>query len=110
MYLGNTPFISWHREGDTAWIDLLFVPRDKRRKGYGRSMVAAVIEKLPEEVCGVEVLSTQLDDEFTTGFWEKLGFEPEIEFGELFNGTYLRKALARLRAAGAETTGFGRDP
>lgn len=93
MLLGATPFIAWHIDHGTAWIDLLFVPRELRHRGRGTAMVERVLRGLPAEVREVEVLATQLDDELPIGFWEKLGFEPETNFGEPLSGVYLRKFL-----------------
>lgn len=93
VHLENTPFLAWHVDGATAWIDVLFIPRAQRRHGFGRRLVNELVSRLPPTVREVEVLSAQIDDEFSTPFWQKLGFEPDDQFEELMSGIYLRRHL-----------------
>lgn len=100
MQLNETPFLSWHVDGDKAWIDFLFVPRHRRRRGCGTGMLNKLVAELPPSVRLLTVLSVQLDDEFSTLFWRKMGFEPVDDFGELLVGSFMQRPLVR-RPSGA---------
>ena len=82
MMLGNTPFLASHHTGDTAWLDLLFVPRDSRHQGWGRRLFSNWLRSLPEEIKKIEVLAVDLDGGSPIGFWRKLGFEVEDAYFE----------------------------
>jgi len=99
MQFGNTPFLSWHVDGDKAWIDFLFVPRHQRRKGYGTGMLNQLVAELPPCIRVVTVLSVQLDDEFSTLFWRKMGFEPVDDFSELLVGSFMQRPLVTRQPA-----------
>lgn len=95
MIMGDTPFLASHVDGDTAWLDFLFVPRALRHQGYGTRIFNEWLKRLPEVVRRVEVLAVDLDGEHSAGFWRRMGFEPEteFEFGELLNGSYMERWL-----------------
>ncbi|MCX6954656.1 MAG: GNAT family N-acetyltransferase [Verrucomicrobia bacterium] len=101
MQFGQTPFLSWHVDGDKAWIDFLFVPRHQRRKGYGTDMLNKLVAELPPGIRVVTVLSAQLDDEFSPLFWRKSGFEPVDDFGELLLGSFMQRPLGPRPSAPA---------
>ncbi|PTY05553.1 hypothetical protein DB347_14355 [Opitutaceae bacterium EW11] len=66
-----------HLSGDTAWVDVLFVPRDQRRNGWGRRMFLRWARALPEEIKKIQLLAVDLDGGSPLGFWTKMGFEVE---------------------------------
>jgi hypothetical protein len=95
MILGNTPFISTHLNGDTAWVDVLFVPRDQHRRGQGRAIFEAWTSTLPATIRKIQLLAIDLDCGSPLGFWEKMGFEVEgADFPEQFPGSYMVKQVA----------------
>ena len=90
MILRNTPFLSSHLCGDTAWVDFLFVPRELQRKGQGRKIFEGWTAGLPATVRRIQLLALELDGESPLGFWLKMGFEADAaDFAELFTGTYM---------------------
>lgn len=82
MILGNTPFLASHQAGDTAWLDVLFVPKENRHQGWGTRLFNNWIKSLPEEITKVELLAVDLDGGSPIGFWKKLGFEVEDQYFE----------------------------
>jgi GNAT superfamily N-acetyltransferase len=95
MILGNTPFLSTHLNGDTAWVDVLFVPRDQHRQGHGRTIFERWATKLPATIRKIQLLAVDLDDESPLGFWQKMGFEVEdAEFPDQFTGSYMVKRVS----------------
>ena len=93
MRLGDTPFLASHLSGQTAWVDLLFVPRDHRYHGWGRKMFMDWARTLPAEVKQIELLAVDLDGGSPVGFWSKLGFEVEdLDFPDVpETGCYMCK-------------------
>lgn len=77
MLLGNTPFLASHLSGETAWVDVLFVPQEQRHRGWGRRLFTDWLRGLPADVKRVELLAVDLDGGSPVGFWKKLGFEIE---------------------------------
>jgi len=90
MKLEKTPFLATHLTDDVAWIDVLFVPQDHRRQGFGRRMVMEWLSKLPATIKKIELLAVDLDGGSPIGFWKKLGFDVEDKyFPELMTGCYM---------------------
>jgi len=91
MKLEKTPFLATHlTEDDVAWIDVLFVPEEHRRRGFGRRMVSEWLSKLPATIKKIELLAVDLDGGSPVGFWKKLGFDVEDKyFPELMSGCYM---------------------
>jgi len=91
MKLEKTPFLATHlTEDDVAWIDVLFVPEEHRRQGFGRRMVSEWLSKLPATIKKIELLAVDLDGGSPVGFWKKLGFDVEDKyFPELMSGCYM---------------------
>jgi len=84
MKLGCAPFLATQVRGDTAWVGLLYVPAEMRRRGLGRAMFERWARTIPPDVRHIKLLAVNLDGEYPTGFWRKLGFEPaDDECGEL---------------------------
>jgi len=77
MLLGNTPFLASHLSGDTAWVDVLFVPQEQRRRGWGTRLFADWAKTLPTDVKHIELLAVDLGGGSPVRFWSKLGFEIE---------------------------------
>jgi GNAT superfamily N-acetyltransferase len=82
MKLESTPFLATEVRGDTAWVGILYVPVDMRRHGLGRALFERWLRTIPTDVCQIRLFSVNLDGEYPTGFWKKLGFEIEGEFSE----------------------------
>jgi hypothetical protein len=94
MMLGNTPFLSSHLYGDTAWVDVLFIPREQHRKGYGRAIFEAWAAKLPSSIRKIQLLAIDLDDGSPLEFWLKMGFEVDgADFPERFAGSFMVKQV-----------------
>jgi ribosomal protein S18 acetylase RimI-like enzyme len=90
MKLEKTPFLATHLAEDIAWIDVLFVPQEHRRQGFGRRMVSEWLSKLPATIKKIELLAVDLDGGSPVGFWKKLGFDVEDKyFPELMTGCYM---------------------
>jgi hypothetical protein len=90
MKLEKTPFLATHLTEDVAWIDVLFVPQENRRQGFGRRMVMEWLSKLPATIKKIELLAVDLDGGSPVGFWKKLGFDVEDKyFPELMTGCYM---------------------
>lgn len=95
MRLGETPFLAAHVDGDTAWLDLLFVPPPLRRHGLGRQLFERWLGALPTDVREIHLLAAALDGESPLGFWRHMGFDVEdADFPELFDGSYMVRPLA----------------
>lgn len=100
MRLGDTPFLATHVSGDTAWVDVLFVPAPLRHHGLGRRLFERWLGALPPGVHQVQLLAVDLDGGSPLGFWRRLGFTVEdADFPELFDGSYMIKSLPETRAA-----------
>jgi hypothetical protein len=94
MKLEKTPFLATHLSGDVAWIDVLFVPEERRHQGFGRRMVMEWLSKLPATIKKIELLAVDLDGGSPVGFWKKLGFDVEEKyFPELMTGSYMVHSL-----------------
>jgi len=90
MKFEKTPFLATHLSDDVAWIDVLFVPQEHRRRGYGRRMVMEWLAKLPATIKKIELLAVDLDGGSPVGFWKKMGFDVEDRyFPELMTGCYM---------------------
>lgn len=90
MKLEKTPFLATHVSGDVAWIDVLFVPEERRRQGFGRRMLCDWLKNLPDTIKKIQLLAVELDGASPIGFWRKMGFEvEEMYFPELMNGCYM---------------------
>ena len=97
MRLGNTPFLAAHVDGDTAWLDLLFVPAPLRHHGLGRQLFERWLGGLPPDVRTIHLLAAALDGDSPLGFWRRMGFSvEEADFPELFDGSYMVRAVAGL--------------
>lgn len=110
MMLGETPFMATHLSGDTAWVDVLFVPYGHRRAGRGRTMFERWEHALPPKVANISVLAVVLDGESPIGFWKKMGFEvveedymPEVEG----LGCRMKKSLAHPGRAAVALSAIG---
>ena len=107
MILKNAPFLSTHVYGDTAWVDVLFIPPAQRRRGHGRKIFAAWSEQLPATVEKIRLLAVDLDGGPPHGFWAKMGFEAdETDLPDQFAASYMIKRLPdgggnRLAQAGS---------
>jgi len=107
MKLEKTPFLATHLADDVAWIDVLFVPQEHRRQGFGRRMVAEWLSKLPATIKKIELLAVDLDGGSPVGFWKKLGFDVEDKyFPELMTGCYMVHPLQEE----AETCERSKEP
>jgi len=101
MQLNETPFLATHLSGDTAWVDVLFVPAPLRRQGFGRRIFEAWTRQLPAAVNRIQLLAMDLDGGSPLGFWDKMGFSPEdADFPELLNGSYMVKLLRSATGSG----------
>jgi hypothetical protein len=97
MLLGNTPFLASHVRGDTAWLDVLFVPRDQRHHGWGSRMFLDWAKSLPAEIKKIELLAVNIDEDSPVGFWMKMGFD----FEDLNSEDYPRSGCYMVRNAHA---------
>lgn len=94
MKLEKTPFLATHLTDDVAWIDVLFVPKDRRHQGFGRRMVLEWLSKLPATIKKIEVLAVDLDGGSPVGFWKKMGFDVEDKYyPEIMTGCYMSHPL-----------------
>jgi GNAT superfamily N-acetyltransferase len=94
MMLRDTPFLATHFSGDTAWVDVLFVPRDHRHHGWGRRIFDQWARTLPDTIKKIQLLAVDLDGGSPLGFWTKMGFEVEdADFPELLTGSYMVKPV-----------------
>jgi hypothetical protein len=108
MILGNTAFLSAHLNGDTAWVDVLFVPREQHRRGQGRAIYEGWAAKLPATIRKIQLLAVDLDDESPVGFWVKMGFEmDEADFPGQFAGAYMVKTVARHCGLPSQPQSYG---
>ena len=95
MIFGNTPFLSAHLVGDTAWVDVIFIPREHHRRGRGRAIFEEWAAKLPASIRRIQLLAADLDGGSPIGFWTKMGFEVDgADFPEQFSGSYMGNWVA----------------
>lgn len=96
MRLGDTPFLAAHVNGNTAWLDVLFVPAPLRRHGLGRRLFERWLGALPADVRQIQLLAAALDGDSPLGFWRRMGFTVEdADFPELFDGSYMSRPLTQ---------------
>jgi len=64
-----------HIQGDTAWIDMIEIPEDKRRSGLGRRYFVAWERSLPDHVSTIRLMAADAGAGPSDDFWLKLGFK-----------------------------------
>lgn len=70
------PYISAHMSGkDTVWIDMMYIPPEKRGQGFGRNFYENWESNLPKTVKLVKLMAADTGDGISNMFWEKMGFE-----------------------------------
>lgn len=108
MRLGSAPFLATRIESDTAWVGLIYVPRELRRNGIGRRMFDRWARSVPEEVRQIRLLPVALDDESPVGFWQRLGFrfeETDPIIGGVAGACMSRRARERAGDDGGSPPG-----
>ena len=86
-----------------ARLNKIYLLRDYQRRGLGKRMVAAAVDRLLEYGLTSMVLFTEVDNEPACNFYEQLGGERQLNERGEFEGMYgwadlrtLRGELARL--------------
>jgi len=86
MIFGNTPFLSAHLVGDTAWVDVIFIPRGITGEDEDGQIFEEWSAKLPASIRRIQLLAADLDGGSPIGFWTKMGFEVDgADFPEQFS-------------------------
>ncbi len=67
--------LSVWQPGEDAWLEDVFVRQDARGNGYGRTLVAAAIERAKSRGCSRIQLETNRNNEAAVRLYEAAGFE-----------------------------------
>jgi ribosomal protein S18 acetylase RimI-like enzyme len=67
--------LSVWQSGEDAWLEDVFVRESARGNGYGRTLVAAAIERARSRGCGRIQLEANRNNEAAVSLYESVGFE-----------------------------------
>ena len=88
---------------DPTWavrLNKIYLLRDYQRRGLGKRMVAAAVDRLLEHGLTSMALFTEVDNEPACNFYDQLGGERQLdergEFGGMYGWSDLRKLEAEL--------------
>jgi ribosomal protein S18 acetylase RimI-like enzyme len=89
--------------GDPRWaarLNKIYLLREYQRRGLGKRMVAAAVDRLLEHGLTSMVLFTEVDNEPACNFYEQLGGARQLnergDFGGMYGWTDLRKLKDQL--------------
>lgn len=81
-----------------ARLNKIYLRREYQRRGLGRRMVAAAVDRLVAHGLTSMALFTEPDNEPACNFYEQLGGERQLDERGDFNGMYGWPDLRRLQA------------
>jgi len=66
--------VKWHASGHVAWVDMIFIPPEKRRQGEGTKLYKEWEAALPHSIKLIRLLAADTGHGTSEAFWEHLGF------------------------------------
>jgi ribosomal protein S18 acetylase RimI-like enzyme len=109
-------FIWCHPTNDNpvwaARLNKIYLLREYQRRGLGKRMIAAAVDRLIEHDLPSMALFTEVDNEPACNFYDQLGGERQLDERGKFGGMYGWPDLQKLKAtlSGQTSSSAGRGP
>lgn len=95
--------IDSHISGNTAWVDMIQVPKERRGAGEGKKAYEDWEKTLPSNVRQVRLFAADTGAGSSTGFWEKMGFDYLYTSEDPSDIPYESRMMMRKAVNGAES-------
>lgn len=75
----DEPYISAHLSGNVLWIDMMYVPPQMRRRGFGAKYYKDWEKSIPSTVRLIRLMAADTGSGLSNGFWERMDFEYQYD-------------------------------